>query len=209
MESSLQLKPSTVGKKDSKVWWAKFVWLVFILPQNGALAWKLIYSALPGFKVLSLQKEEYTTEHLLCHSEYTTNKVGAPQDQVQRTHRFILTPRVRVARLEEWREALIQNKFDRLEEATSRFMEAMVELLQPKPRSVGGASIGQRKTLVVVDDNKEKEGIYEVIVSCLERDNKRNQQQAQSGGSIDPFLTNFEKAFACSQKTLQRILHVF
>ncbi|KAF9612301.1 hypothetical protein IFM89_038871 [Coptis chinensis] len=45
-----------------------------------------------------------------------------------------------------------------------------------KPPSVGGASIAQHKTPVVGDDNKEKEGIYKAVMSCLERDNKRNQQ---------------------------------
>ncbi|KAF9613925.1 hypothetical protein IFM89_013172 [Coptis chinensis] len=94
-----------------------------------------------------------------------------------RTHGFILTPRVRVARLKELKETLMQNRFDRLKEATSRLREAMVEFLQPKPPIVGRVSIAQRKTPVVIDDNKEKEGTSEAVVLCLERDYKCHQQQ--------------------------------
>ncbi|KAF9609072.1 hypothetical protein IFM89_012512 [Coptis chinensis] len=103
----------------------------------------------------------------------------------------------------------------------------MVEFLQPKPPIAGGASIAQRKIPVVVDDNKENEEIYEAIVSCLEHDNKRNQQvpplplqqrcpadqiykglvppiqQAQSGGYIDYFLINFEKGKKLAINVLQ------
>ncbi|KAF9599994.1 hypothetical protein IFM89_002467 [Coptis chinensis] len=75
--------------------------------------------------------------------------------------------------------------FDRLEEATSRLREAMVELLQPKPPIVGGASIAQRKTPVVIDDNKKKEGTSEAVVLCLERDYKCHQQQCSPRWACD------------------------
>ncbi|KAF9610456.1 hypothetical protein IFM89_022420 [Coptis chinensis] len=76
---------------------------------------------------------------------------------------------------------------------------------------------GSIQTLIQSDRVLSAEGIYEAIVSCLERGNKRNQQvhrlllqqrrpadqiyeglvlpiqQTQSGGYIDHFLTNFEK----------------
>ncbi|KAF9605731.1 hypothetical protein IFM89_018127 [Coptis chinensis] len=123
---------------------------------------------------------------------------------LKRTHGYILTPRVRIARLEELKEMLMQNRFDRLEEATSRLREAMVELLQPKPLIVGGASIAQCKTPVVIDDNKEKEGTSEVVVLCLARDYKCHQQQ-RSPLSHYGLVTNRSKE-AHTQILLGRLL---
>ncbi|KAF9609989.1 hypothetical protein IFM89_019553 [Coptis chinensis] len=78
----------------------------------------------------------------------------------------------------------------------------MVELLQPKPPIVGEASITQRKTPVVIDDNKKEEGTSEAIVLCLECDYKCHQQQCSPQWACDkqvqgsPHTNFFETAFS-------------
>ncbi|KAF9587533.1 hypothetical protein IFM89_003809 [Coptis chinensis] len=80
--------------------------------------------------------------------------------------------------------------------------DVVIDCVLPKPPIVGGASIAQRKTPVVIDDNKKKEGTSEAVVLCLERDYKCHQQQCSPRWVCDkhvqgsPHTNSFGTAFS-------------